>query len=112
MTLTDGTVWQFQAHYCGIVDNHGLWSGAGTFSITTAPGATLIGTFRDSAKIPSRGVPYALHVAGGTGLFRGAHGSCILENHLRAVSLGVQRQDGTFVCDLDSGTPTSGKSGL
>jgi hypothetical protein len=101
MTLTDGEVWQFQAHYCGIIGKTGLWSGAGSFSITTGRGATLTGTFRDSAQLPSSGVPYELDVARGTGTFKGARGSCVLENHLHAGAVGVQQQSGTFVCDLD-----------
>jgi hypothetical protein len=99
-TLTDGTTWSFRAHYCGTIDSHNVWTGVGSFTITTANGSTLSGTFTDSAQLPSVGVPYELDIATGTGTFAGARGSCLLDNHLRTISPGVQHQSGLFVCDL------------
>jgi hypothetical protein len=100
MTLTDGTIWGFQAHYCGIINKTGLWSGAGSFSITTGTGATLTGTFSNSAQLPSDGVPYELDVGEGSGVFKGGRGSCVFDNHLSSVAAGVRQQSGNFVCDL------------
>jgi hypothetical protein len=99
-TLTDGTTWSFQAHYCGTIDSRGVWTGVGSFSIATAGGSTLSGRFTDSAQLPSLGVPYELDVHQGTGVFAGAHGSCILDNHLSTIAPAVQHQEGIFVCDL------------
>jgi hypothetical protein len=99
MTLTDGRVWQLSSHYCGIVTGNNLWSGAGTVDITTDSG-TLKGSSRNSAQIPSTGVPYQITISAGTGTYAGAHGSCTLDDHLESEVFGVQRQSGTFSCDL------------
>jgi hypothetical protein len=99
-TLTDGTTWDFRAHYCGTVDAHLLWTGVGTFTITAGAGSTLSGTFTDSAQLPSVGVPYAIDIASGTGTYAGAHGACVLDNHLRPLPDAHQRQSGIFVCDF------------
>ncbi len=99
-TLDDGSKWDFDAIYCGTLDANNLWTGVGSFTLTTGPGSTLTGTFTDSAKVPSTGVPYVLDVHAGTGDLVGAHGSCALENHLRPIEFGAQEQFGTFVCDL------------
>ena len=100
-TLTDGIAWDFRAHYCGTIDPHGVWTGVGTFEITTGSASTLSGTFTDSAQLPSVGVPYELDINAGTGAFAGATGSCVLDDHLRTIAPGVQHQEGIFVCDLD-----------
>jgi hypothetical protein len=100
-TLTDGTAWSFRAHYCGTIDAHKVWRGAGSFTITTANGSTFSGTFTDSAQLPSVGVPYAIDIETGTGDFAGANGSCVLDNHLRTIAPGTQHQKGIFVCDVD-----------
>jgi hypothetical protein len=102
-TLSDGTSWTFQSHYCGTIDAHGVWTGVGSFEITTGSGSTLSGTFTDSAQLPSLGVPYELDVNSGTGAFAGASGSCMLDNHLSTFAPGVQYQEGIFVCDLAHG---------
>jgi hypothetical protein len=99
--LTDGTAWTFRAHYCGTIDAHGVWTGVGSFAITTGSGSTLSGTFTDSAQLPSVGIPYELDINTGTGAFAGASGSCMLDNHLRTIAPGAQHQRGIFVCDLD-----------
>jgi hypothetical protein len=99
-TLTDGSTWTFRAHYCGTIDAHDVWTGVGTFTITTADSSTLSGTFTDSAQLPSVGVPYEIDVAAGTGTFAGASGSCVLDDHLRTIAPEVQHQEGIFVCDL------------
>jgi hypothetical protein len=110
-TLTDGTAWSFRARYCGTIDTHGVWTGVGSFVISAANGATLSGTFTDSAQLPSVGVPYELDIATGTGAFAGASGSCVLENHLRTIAPEMQQQEGIFVCDLQHSprprTPTN-----
>jgi hypothetical protein len=99
--FADGTAWTFRAHYCGTIDARGVWTGVGSFTITTGSAATLSGTFTSSAQLPSVGVPYELDISAGTGTFAGARGSCVLDNHLRTIAFGVQHQHGIFVCDLD-----------
>ena len=99
-TLTDGTAWSFQAHYCGTIDSNAVWTGVGSFTITTAGGSTLSGTFTDSAQLPSVGVPYVIDITAGTGAFAGASGTCVLDNHLRTIAPGTQHQKGIFVCDF------------
>ena len=99
-TLTDGSIWDFQAHYCGTIDAHGVWTGVGSFVITTSSDSSLSGTFTDSAQLPSVGVPYELDVSSGSGTFAGANGSCMLDNHLSPIAPGEQSQEGTFVCDF------------
>ncbi len=99
MILTDGTVWQLREHYCGIITNINVWSGAGTVLIS-APNGTLTGSFRHSARLPSLGVPYQLDIASGTGTYAGAHGSCTLDDHLQSKVFGVQEHHGSFSCDL------------
>jgi len=101
-TLTDGSTWDFQAHYCGTIDTHGVWTGVGSFVITTSWESTLSGTFTDSAQLPSVGVPYELDVSSGSGIFAGAKGSCTLDNHLSPIAPGEQSQEGIFVCDLSN----------
>jgi hypothetical protein len=100
--LTDGSTWNFQSHYCGTIDAHDIWTGVGTFVITTTT-ASLSGTVTDSAHLPSLGVPYELDVHSGTGEFAGASGSCILDDHLTPLAAGEQYQEGGFVCDFSSG---------
>jgi hypothetical protein len=99
-TLTDGTAWDFHAHYCGTIDSQDVWTGVGTFTIATGNGSGLSGNFTDSAHLPSVGVPYVIHVTAGTGTFAGATGSCVLDDHLRRISATTQHQNGIFVCDL------------
>jgi hypothetical protein len=99
-TLADGTTWSFRSEYCGTVDANGMWSGAGTFEITTGVGSGFAGTTSNSAQLPSVGEPYTLDVHSGTGEFAGATGVCALDNHLRTIESGAQEQWGTFVCDL------------
>jgi hypothetical protein len=98
--LVHGPKWQYHSDYCGIL-NGDRWTGAGTFVITVPGGATLLGTFRDSARLPSAGEPFKLTITAGSDQFRGASGSCILDNHLRQIEFGLQEQFGTFVCDID-----------
>lgn len=89
-----------QTHYCGTIDARGVWTGAGSFVITTGIGSTLSGTFTDSAQLPSLGVPYELDINSGTGAFAESSGSCVLDNHLSTIAPGLQHQEGMFVCDL------------
>ncbi len=98
-TLTDGTTWTFNAVYCGTIDANLVWTGVGSLEIATGHGS-LSGTFTDSAQLPTSGVPYQLDIHSGSGEFAGATGSCLLDNHLRTTSAGVQEQSGTFACDL------------
>lgn len=100
-TLTDGTAWDFRAHYCGTIDAQDVWTGVGTFTIATGNGSGLSGNFTDSAHLPTVGVPYVLHITAGAGAFAGATGSCVLDDHVRAISATTQHQNGIFVCDLD-----------
>jgi hypothetical protein len=102
MTLTDGTVWRYQANYCGTIDPHGVWRGVGSFVVTTTNGSTLSGRLTSSAQLPSTGVPYELDINSGTGEFTGADGSCLLDNHLTPVAPDVQNQSGIFVCDFSN----------
>jgi hypothetical protein len=102
-TRDDGTTWNFEQIYCGTVDGD-LWTGVGTFTITTAHG-TITGTVHDSATLPSAGEPYDIVVTGGTGRFAGASGSCHLDNHLRQVGFGTNEQWGTFSCAIGTAQP-------
>ncbi len=99
-TLADGTAWSFRSHYCATVDAHALWTGVGSFTITTGDGSTFSGTFTESAQLPTVGVPYVIDVKRGTGAFAGARGSCVLDVHLRTIAPGWQHQEGIFVCDI------------
>ena len=100
MTMADGAVWQFTETYCGILEPGPVWVGRGTFVLTAPDGATLTGTFGNSASLPSKGVPYQLDIDAGTGAFTGATGTCAVDNHLFQPEFGVQDQWGTFTCDL------------
>jgi hypothetical protein len=100
MTMTDGAVWHFTETYCGILEPGPLWVGHGTFVLTAPDGATLTGTFGNSATLPSKGVPYELDIDAGTGTFAGATGTCAVDNHLFQPEFGVQDQWGTFTCDV------------
>jgi hypothetical protein len=101
MVMTSRSVWHFAAHYCGVIGATGLWSGAGTFTMANTTGATFRGSFSDSAQLPSRGVPYTLHITSGTGAVSGAHGTCALSNNLvPAATPGVQHQSGDLSCDV------------
>lgn len=102
MTLTTGASWTYAADYCGTIDSQNVWRGVGSFVITTENGSTLSGRLTSSAQLPSTGVPYELTITGGTDQFAGAKGSCLLDNHLTPVSVGVQNQQGTFVCDFST----------
>lgn len=103
--LTDGSAWAFHHEYCGRIDGE-VWSYAGgRWTITTPDGATLTGTAGPhSAPGPTYNVPggpgIQLTIDGGTGSFDGATGACALMNHVTQVTLGTQRQDGTFACDI------------
>jgi hypothetical protein len=91
--------WKFHADYCGVIQGE-LWTGVGTFTLTAPGGAALTGTFTDSARLPSTGVPYELDITGGTKRLARASGSCVLENHLKVVQFGVQQQFGSVVRDF------------
>jgi hypothetical protein len=94
-----GAAWRFHSDYCGTIDGD-MWTGSGTFMFTTEDGATISGETSNSARLPSTGEPYDLHVTAGTGSFAGATGSCSLDNHLRQIRFGLQEQYGTFSCDI------------
>jgi len=97
--LGDATAWAYHADYCGTVDN-AVWRGTGTFTFTTADGATLVGSFSDSARLPTGGVPYTLQITGGTGRYEGTTGSCSLTIQIRVIQFGVQEESGSFICHL------------
>jgi hypothetical protein len=97
--LSGGAEWRFHSEYCGTIEG-AMWSGSGTFTFTTEDGSRISGDTANSARLPSTGEPYDLHVTDGTGSFAGATGSCSLDNHLREVRSGVQEQYGTFACDI------------
>ena len=97
--LSDGTLWQYHTDYCGDLDGE-MWSGNGTFTLTTPDGSTLTGTRETGPVELSRGAPDPLTITGGTGRYDGASGSCVLEQHLTQVQIGVQEHDGTFTCDI------------
>jgi hypothetical protein len=99
-TLTDGTEWSFTSRYCGTIDDHGYWTGTGTFVLATGDGSSLSGTSTSAAQLPSTGEPYKLEVRTGLGEYAGVTGACEIDNHLRPISFGVQEQSGTFACDL------------
>ena len=46
-----------------------------------------------------------------TGAYTGANGSCLLDNHIRQISFGVQEQSGTFTCAIAFGNGLRGPSG-
>lgn len=99
-TLTNGTTWNFRAHYCGTIDRRGVWTGVGTFTIDTGKLSSISGTFTDSAQLPTVGIPYVIKITRGTGTFEGAHGRCVLDNHIRSLPDASQHQAGIFVCDF------------
>ncbi len=98
-TVDNAATWKFHSDYCGTIDDD-LWRGQGTFTFTLEDGATLTGSFRDSARLPSAGEPYTLQITGGTRKYEGATGSCSLDNHLRQIRFGEQEQYGSFICDF------------
>lgn len=99
-TRTDGTPWNFASVYCGTIDTHGVWSGTGTFTLTSPTGDTLSGRSTSRAQLPSTGVPYHLDIESGTGQFNGAHGDCTVDEHLASSVFGVQEHSGSFTCNL------------
>ena len=99
-TLNDGTPWTFASVYCGTIDANSVWSGTGTFTLTSPAGDTLVGRSTSQAKIPSTGVPYHLDIESGTGSFTGASGPCTVDEHLAPIVFGVQRHSGSFTCTL------------
>jgi hypothetical protein len=109
VTLTTGARWTLREDYCGQVDHGDQWSAKGTFTFTTADGATLSGTFTSRATLPTDGEPYRMTITGGTGGFTGAAGTCDVDNHVQDHGDGTTDQWGTFTCDLSSSTG-SGRS--
>jgi hypothetical protein len=105
MRMTDGAVWQLTETYCGILEPGPTWVGHGTFVLTAPDGSTLTGTFGNSATLPTRGVPYQLDIAAGTGTYVGATGTCDVDNHLFQPEFGEQDQWGTFTCDVTGARP-------
>jgi len=99
-TQADGTIWHLVEDYCDAIDAHLLWSGAGTFVISTEDGSALSGRMAWSVQLPTVGVPYALNVTTATGRFAGARGVCALEDHLRIPEGGLTLHHGAFSCDL------------
>jgi len=109
-TLSTGGIWTFQNLYCGTITDTNLWTGTGTF-LFTAPDGTFGGDTFSVARVPTAGGPLALTVTRGTGAYTGANGSCLLDNHIRQISFGVQEQSGTFTCAIAFGNGLSRPSG-
>jgi hypothetical protein len=99
VTWADGAQWTGRQDYCGthVGDQ---WVGEGTFSLTGPDGASLTGTFDNTAPYGSSGIPYQLDVAAGTGAFAGAQGTCDVDVHLVETSIATQDQDGPFTCSV------------
>ena len=97
--LSTGEIWTFQNLYCGTLTDTNLWTGQGTF-LFTAPGGTFGGDTYTVARVPTSGGPLPLTISRGTGTYAGAHGSCLLDNHIRQVAFGVLEQSGTFTCAI------------
>ena len=99
-TLTDGTSWHFASVYCGTIDAASVWSGTGTFTLTSPDGDTLSGHSTSRAQLPTTGVPYRLDIGGGTGQFTGTSGMCSVDEHLSSDGFGIQAHSGAFACSL------------
>jgi hypothetical protein len=102
---SDGSTWTFHQEYCGLLDGNVWTYGGGTFTLTAPDGATVTGDAQPhSAKGPTYNNPdspgITLDIWDGSGRFDHATGQCILMNHVTQVTLGEQRQDGTFTCDF------------
>ncbi len=110
-TRNDGTPWTFASVYCGTIDANSIWSGTGTFTLTSPAGDTLAGRSTSQAKIPSTGVPYHLDIESGTGSFTGASGPCTVDEHLAPIVFGVQRHSGRFTCTLTTPAGTGSRVG-
>ena len=106
-TLTDGTPWQFASVYCGTIDAASVWSGTGTFTLTSPDGDTLSGRSTSRAQLPTTGVPYRLDIDGGTGQFAGTSGDCTVDEHLSSDTFGITAHSGAFACTLT--TPPGAK---
>src|SRR5262249_29981705 len=101
--LSTGDTWTFQNLYCGTITDTNLWTGIGTF-LFTARGGTFGGDTYSVARVPSAGGALPLTITRGTGDYAGAHGSCLLDDHIRQVTFGVQEQSGTFTCEIAYGS--------
>jgi len=99
--VSSGETWQYHNEYCGTVAN-GEFNGAGPFSFTVPNGDRLFGTRRVThAPYPGTGGgTNLLHITGGTGQFRGASGSCVMDNHHDDFDNGRQQQSGTLECGI------------
>jgi hypothetical protein len=109
-TISTGGIWSFQNLYCGTITDTNLWTGTGTFLFTTSDG-TFGGDTYVVARVPAAGGPLPLTITRGTGAYADANGSCLLDNHIRQISFGVQEQSGTFTCAIAFGhrpAPASG----
>ena len=95
----DGVSWTMREDYCGEIRGS-RWNGAGTWSLTSADGTSLSGTYTSSVEMDGPGEPYTMVVEGGTGRLAGADGTCEVVVNLTPLAFGSQRQDGTIDCDL------------
>jgi hypothetical protein len=100
ITEASGAEWAFHEDYCGRIDADDMWSGEGTFTITSPGGDELTGTFNSEAPADGDGAPYTLTVTGGSGRYEGASGECTADNHVERVSLGTQLQSGDIICTI------------
>jgi hypothetical protein len=97
--LDDGTTWSLVQLYCGTITDTNLWTGDGTF-LFTVPGGTFGGDIHTSARVYTSGGPDPITISRGTGRYAGVTGSCLLDEHIRQVTFGVQDHSGTFDCAL------------
>ena len=85
--------------------------------ITTGEGVTIAAPTTQKNEVLRPDVAYVMNsfmkdvINRGTGAYANANGSCLLDNHIRQISFGVQEQSGTFTCAIAFGhrpAPASG----
>ena len=89
-TLESGEHWQFHNPNCGEIDSNNVFTGRGTFVLTTPDGATIVGTEYTRVPLEDNGGPISLTITGGTGPYQGATGSCTLHNRFVQPYIGKQ----------------------
>jgi hypothetical protein len=101
-TLESGEHWQFHNPNCGEIDSDNVYTGHGTFVLTTPDGATIVGSQYTRVPLEDNGGPISLTITGGTGHYEGAAGSCTMHNRLVQPSIGKQFHSGTFACEIST----------
>jgi hypothetical protein len=117
-TLSTGEQWTFHNPNCGEIDADNVFTGNGTFVVTTDDGSTFIGTEHTHVPLDDNGGPIDLKVTGGTRSFAHASGQCVLQNQVTDVlqnqvtdaTLGRQHHSGSFSCDIPLGDTTAPSS--